>query len=244
MCDSSLSSPNSRHFHIRLFQPKDLDQCKSLFLVGQVENGNPIEYVEYTFKHDMADIMNNYIYATRSGLWVAVSSTSVSQQQDESQSSLIVGLVGIRPLLIGDPDYYSACSVSSDLPDPENEAELNRMAVHPDFRRSGIGRSLIATCRQFCHDQHYIGLHLSTLADMTTAIDFYTACGFHRYRVDRVDTSTVSWNQTADQPATAATNNSTPTSTRLALDAVPSIAEIRKDREKGILYQTHFRLQL
>ena len=180
---SSASSPaqSSQHFYIRSFQPEDTASIHQLFANAQYEYGNSDGYVQYAIAHDLADINQHYVHAPRSAFFCAIDSHNPAQ---------LLGIVGIRPLTIGDSDYYDEClsapHPSTAVPfDPRSTAELNRMAVLPAARRRGIARALIHQCLIYCHTQHYTALHLSTLATMNQATAFYTSCGFRRYRTDR-----------------------------------------------------------
>ena len=170
----------NHHFHIRNFQPSDTAAVHDLFAFAQFEYGNSEDYVKYAKQHDLADIDQHYVNAPHSAFFCAI----------DTASHTLLGIVGIRPLVVGDTDYYNECLASSHpsatVPfDPRTTAELNRMAVLPLARRRGIARALIHRCLSFCHTQHYTHLHLSTLATMRQAVAFYTSCGFHRYRTDR-----------------------------------------------------------
>ena len=167
-------------FYIRNSQPSDTAAVHGLFAYAQAEYGNSDDYVTYAIAHDLSDIEQHYVNAPRSAFYCAVDTASQS----------LLGIVGIRPLAIGDTDYYNECMAcehpSTAVPfEPHTTAELNRMAVAPHARRRGIARALIHRCLSFCHSCHYSHLHLSTLATMTQAVAFYTSCGFHRYRTDR-----------------------------------------------------------
>ena len=167
-------------FYIRDCQPSDTAAVHEMFAAAQVEYNNSQDYVRHAFAHDLSDISRHYVHAPRSAFFCAL----------DSHSQALLGIVGIRPMAVGDADYYKEC-LAVDYPsaavpfDPHTTAELNRMVVAPLARRRGIARSLIHRCLAFCHAARYTHLHLSTLATMQPAIAFYTSCGLHRYRTDR-----------------------------------------------------------
>jgi len=235
---SAASDPNSA-FCIRPFQPQDLEQCRALFQSGQEEYQNPAEYIQYIINTDLSDVMANYINRDRSCLWVAV---SVSDDE-------VIGLVGIRPLQIGDPSYYSSCQQSKEV-DVDNEAELNRMVVSSSWRRRGVGRALLETCLAFCRFHRYSTLHLSTLADMKAATDFYKANKLSAIKVERLDFTVSDWykqqhqqNQGEEMQTTPSTT-AVPVSVEIPLSALPSLEEMNKLRFAGIYHVIHFRIHL
>jgi len=62
----------------------------------------------------------------------------------------------------------------------EKEAALRWFFVHPDFRGSGIGTSLLADAVQFCKDHGYETVSLWTTSELATARHLYTQAGFSK----------------------------------------------------------------
>ena len=62
----------------------------------------------------------------------------------------------------------------------EKEAQLRWFFVHPDFRGSGIGTSLLADAVQFCKDHGYKTVSLWTTSELATAQHLYTQAGFQK----------------------------------------------------------------
>lgn len=73
----------------------------------------------------------------------------------------IVGCVGIRPAT-------------------DNDAELKRLYVKPEFHGRGIGRQLFELAMKMAKDAGYDAVVLDTLSDMKTAKKLYEDYGFFR----------------------------------------------------------------
>lgn len=52
-------------------------------------------------------------------------------------------------------------------------AEVKRMFVHPDFRRIGVAKSMLAALRRMCKEQHYTSAILETGDKQSEAIKLY-----------------------------------------------------------------------
>ena len=236
---SSAASAASSHFHIRSFELKDTATVHELFASAQVEYGNSEDYVKYAIAHDLSDISQQYVHAPRSAFFCAI----------DASTHTLLGIVGIRPLSVGDTDYYHGC-LASDYPsaavpfDPHTTAELNRMAVVPHARRRGIARALIHRCLSFCHSRQYSHLHLSTLATMQQAVAFYSSCGFHRYRTDRqnwMNDPRIGTESMRHAYVDRGEREEDRTKCWIADEEVPqNEAEGLEMRERGIYFQCHF----
>ncbi|MDA1218442.1 MAG: GNAT family N-acetyltransferase [Chloroflexi bacterium] len=60
----------------------------------------------------------------------------------------------------------------------DDEAELRRMSVAGDARRQGIGWKLLETVEDFCHEQGYSQIFLTTSSPLVAAIAMYQRYGF------------------------------------------------------------------
>jgi GNAT superfamily N-acetyltransferase len=60
----------------------------------------------------------------------------------------------------------------------EAEAELRRMSVARDARRQGIGGKLLETVEDFCREQGYSQIFLTTVSQLVPAISMYRKYGF------------------------------------------------------------------
>jgi len=60
----------------------------------------------------------------------------------------------------------------------KESAELRRMSVSRDARRKGIGTLLLNTVDQFCRDQSYGRIFLSTVSHLAPAIRMYKTNGY------------------------------------------------------------------
>ena len=145
--------------NIRDFNPGDLAQVQELFASGLMEFAGEIEqgvrhYVNQALKDDMADIPTHYQANGRGNFWVV-----------ESQDS-VVGIVGILPT------------------EKEDEAELRRMSVSSTVRRQGVGRLLLETTEDFCRDQGYRRIVLSTVDILQPTLAMYHKNGYTLVKVE------------------------------------------------------------
>ena len=83
----------------------------------------------------------------------------------ESEQS-VVGIVGIQPT------------------ENEDEAELRRMSVSSSFRRRGLGRRLLETTEDFCRDQGYRRIVLSTVDILQPALSMYKSNGYTPVKIE------------------------------------------------------------
>lgn len=138
---------------IRTYLPADLAQVQELFASGLMEFAGEIEsevrrYVDHSLQDDMADITGHYLSHPRSNFWVADS------------YGLVVGIVGIQPR------------------EAEEEAELRRMSVSSAVRRQGLGQRLLATTEDFCREQGYSRICLSSVDMLQPALKMYRRFGY------------------------------------------------------------------
>ena len=233
----------SNHFYIRDFEAGDTQAVHAMFAAAQSEYGNSMDYVRHAIEHDLSDATAHYVKAPRSAFFCAV----------DSATQQLLGIVGIRPLQVGDTDYYNECVAAiaaahgptSEVPFvPDTTAELNRMAVAPHARRRGVARSLVHRCLAFCHSQHYTHLHLSTLVTMRQAVAFYTSCGLRRYRTDRQnwkDDERIGTEEMQRVYVQRGEREEDKTKCWIADDEIPTDeAVVTEMRDRGIYMQCHF----
>ena len=75
-------------------------------------------------------------------------------------AGLVVGIVGIQPK------------------EAAEEAELRRMSVSPLVRRQGVGRRLLETAEDFCRQQGYRRICLSSVDLLAPALELYRKHGY------------------------------------------------------------------
>ena len=242
------SPPPSAPFHIRPFLPSDLPQVKRLFQSAQEEYGDSTAYCNYAFKADLADVPANYLHALHSTFLCAISSPSTSASPLDEE---VIGIIGLRPMSVADPEYYAECLHAPPRPlpfDPTRTLEFNRVAVCPSARRLGVARALLDDCLRLARGWGQQAVHLSTLATMPPAVSFYRACGFTQYRIDRVNwvedprIGTEEMRRVQRERGDREEDR-----TRRFIDAseVPlDPAVISEQRSRGIYYQTHLYLRL
>ena len=176
-----------RSFYVRPFERRDQDQCRDLLLTtskefipaGDEGTADASTFMSHVLNADFADIAAHYVAPPRSTFLVAVDPTD-----------LVVGMVGLRPMSVADPKYYED-SQHPRFPLPWKDAsrvlEINRMAVHPTARRSGVASALNDGCVQFTRGCRGEGIHLTTAIGIGSGRDLYTRLGYKEYRVDRMD---------------------------------------------------------
>lgn len=150
---------------IRSFEPADYDAVRSLFLEGMVyypahldSDGQPNGYVRNSLKRDLADIEGAYLNAG-GHFWVA---TTVDP---ETKASILVGTIALERK-------------------SKAEGELRRLSVKTEFRRSGLGRELIAHLEQWARAQQFQRVTLTTGVVMEEAVAFYPKVGYTEIRRD------------------------------------------------------------
>ncbi|MAT81348.1 MAG: hypothetical protein CMJ29_06845 [Phycisphaerae bacterium] len=74
-------------------------------------------------------------------------------------ASQVVGMIGVQ--CIGD-----------------DIAEIRRLRVHDDFRRRGIGATLLDNAVQFCREQDYVKIVLEVRVERDPAIHLFEKAGF------------------------------------------------------------------
>ena len=139
--------------HIRQYRLTDETPVQDLFASGLIEFSGEVEhdvrkYIDNSLKQDMGDILTHYLSHPRSNFWVS---------EFDSQ---VVGIVGIQPT------------------DKVYEAELRRMSVSSLVRRNGIGRRLLETTEDFCREQGYRRIGLSTVDILKPALEMYKSHGY------------------------------------------------------------------
>ncbi len=82
-------------------------------------------------------------------------------------------IAGVVTLVIGDtPGTLGAPH--------ESTAEMRMLTVLPQYRKQGIGRSLVHRCLDHARQSHMKTLHLYTTSYMKAAIRMYEDMGFYR----------------------------------------------------------------
>jgi GNAT superfamily N-acetyltransferase len=157
---------------IRSYQQSDQSACQAIYTAAQLhEYDNPTFFVTYVLQTDMSDIEKNYLQIPNGHWWVAVLTFD----------NRIIGQVAVLPLHLADPSYYRQ------LPEEERDqtCKLLRMATVSDAQRQGIGKKLLSTLINFAREKGYHQVHLTTLANMNKACDFYEKNGFIKGQIDR-----------------------------------------------------------
>merc|ERR1712062_351299 len=118
------------------------------------------EYVQYSHKTDLADILSNYVTAPGSYFLVA------------ELKGDVVGCVGLQPCTIGDPRYYKR-NVAPYQKGRELVCELRRMSVSQKHRGKKIAQTLFHAFQERAKQAGYHRIHLTTGTHMREANIFW-----------------------------------------------------------------------
>lgn len=139
---------------IRTFHPTDAGAVRRLFAEGQLDfaRGTQLE-----------EAVNRYIDRSLSEDLSDIPSNYQARSGSNfwvaDQAGLVRGMVGIQKR-------------------SEAEAELRRMSVAREARRQGIGGKLLETVEEFCREQGYSQIFLTTVSQLAPAISMYRKYGF------------------------------------------------------------------
>ena len=141
---------------IRAFQPEDADTVRALFARGQLD---------WTEGTDLEDEAHRYIQRSLNADLADIPANYVHRPRSNfwvaELAGEIKGTVGVQEI-------------------DREEAELRRMSVAADSRRRGIGGRLLATVEDFCREQGYSRVGLSTVLHLEAAVSMYERCGYRR----------------------------------------------------------------
>ena len=62
----------------------------------------------------------------------------------------------------------------------ENNLYVHRLAVHPDFQKKGLGKSLMDFAENYAKDKSYVSVRLDTFSENKRNLKFYESRGYHR----------------------------------------------------------------
>ena len=139
---------------IRTFQPADAETVRRLFANGQLDFARDTNLEEEVRRYIQRSLLDDladipHHYQSQSG-----SDFWVAEVDGE-----IKGIVGVQRR-------------------SHEEAELRRMSVASGSRRQGIGRRLLETVEDFCRQEGYQRIHLTTVSQLQPAIAMYQRCGY------------------------------------------------------------------
>ena len=139
---------------IRTFQPADAEAVRRLFTNGQLDFASGTHLEEEVRRYIQRSLSDDLAdiplhYQSQAG-----GNFWVAEADGE-----IKGMVGIQ--------HRS-----------DEEAELRRMSVAGNSRRQGIGRRLLESVEDFCREQGYQRIHLTTVSQLQPAIAMYQRCGY------------------------------------------------------------------
>ncbi|TYZ59232.1 hypothetical protein PybrP1_010852 [[Pythium] brassicae (nom. inval.)] len=148
---------------VREFREEDLPDAVALFSAGMMHyavEGHPqycvwVDYVRNTLATDLADVRGHYM-ARGGGFWVATMKTA-SAADDGGEE--IVGILGVNQ-------------------QSDGVGELARMSVKKQFRRFGIGQTLLEHVERWAAAHGFTTLTLSNGDMMTQAHNFYLKLGY------------------------------------------------------------------
>ncbi|CAF1606815.1 unnamed protein product, partial [Didymodactylos carnosus] len=163
----------------------DILQCRNIILSVFRGYGHTDDYAQNAIATDMDDIKKNYLDVKGGHWWVAL----VDDQ--------IAGQVGVQPLALGDPECYQEESVTPHYSHihADQICELRRLGVLSKYQKQRIGFKLLQTLIGFAQLNEYKAIHLTTLAQMRSACNFYERCGFISGKVEQHDISLIEQNK-------------------------------------------------
>eukprot|EP00038_Savillea_parva_P029012 m.68405 g.68405 ORF g.68405 m.68405 type:complete len:240 (+) comp8507_c0_seq1:81-800(+) len=153
-------------FAVRPFEPADVDRCRDMFqdamtqYIRNFPEESPlraavIDYIDTALSTDMKDA--DTILSTYKGsggqFWVV---------SPLSNPKKLVAQVGLQKIQTGDIEI----------------GELRRMYVSSDLKRSGLGSKLVRVVEEYCAENGFHRLVLTTGSFMQAAMDFYIRNGF------------------------------------------------------------------
>jgi GNAT superfamily N-acetyltransferase len=139
---------------IRSFQPSDGEAVRCLFTQGQLDFAQGSELEEEVRRYIQYSLSDDLSDIFRHYLRSPGNHFWVAEVDGQ-----IKGMVGIQRRNDG-------------------EAELRRMSVAADSRRQGIGGRLLETAEDFCREQGYRRIHLTTVSHLKPAIALYRKFGY------------------------------------------------------------------
>ncbi len=111
-----------------------------------------------------------------SGAWQAYLEDILNVRSRLAVAELIVAEINSK--LVGTVTLYLNISHPSETGWPEGWAGIRLLAVHPKYRREGIGRILMEECIRRCRDRGIATIGLHTTEIMYVARRMYERMGF------------------------------------------------------------------
>ena len=62
----------------------------------------------------------------------------------------------------------------------KNNLYVHRLAVHPDFQKKGLGKSMMDFAENYANDNRYISVRLDTFSENKRNLKFYESRGYQR----------------------------------------------------------------
>ncbi len=154
---------------IRAFRPQDAETVRALFARGQLD---------WTEGTDLEDEARRYIQRSLDADLSDIPANYVHRPRSNfwvaELAGEIKGAVGVQEI-------------------DQEEAELRRMSVAADSRRQGIGARLLATVEDFCREQFYSRVALSTVLHLEAAVIMYESHGYRRLHQEPYGKMTVQY---------------------------------------------------
>ena len=154
---------------IRAFRPEDADTVRALFAQGQ------LDWAQGT---DLEDEARSYIQRSLAADLSDIPANYLHRPRSHfwvaELAGEVKGTVGVQEI-------------------DREEAELRRMSVAGDSRRRGIGARLLATVEDFCRQQGYSRVGLSTVVHLAAAMSMYQQYGYRRLHQEPYGKMTVQY---------------------------------------------------
>ena len=111
-----------------------------------------------------------------SGVWQSYLEDILDVRSRLAEAELIVAVLNKQ--IVGTVTLYSNVSRILKAPWPKGWAGIRLLAVHPKYRREGIGRILMEECIRRCRDRGIATIGLHTTEIMYVARRMYERMGF------------------------------------------------------------------
>jgi ribosomal protein S18 acetylase RimI-like enzyme len=109
----------------------------------------------------------------------ALSDTLEYTREAISEGRTVLAFLGDLDWTDGDFDYSQAALAGTARYEPrDNYLYVGRVAVHPDYRRHGIGKALMEYIERIASTSGYTRLYLETRASMPGNLAFYERLGY------------------------------------------------------------------
>jgi len=143
------------------------DDGASHFWVAQLQAGSVVNNNIQSLK-DICEIVHDHNHPVSNGIAIHHDQAHGDRTLHERSDNMIVGMIGAKRT-------------------DEEIIEIRRLCVDPAHRKCGIGKRLIETALDFCHERGYLKVRLDTHAERFPAIALFEKFGFQLNRTRNIN---------------------------------------------------------